>query len=120
MNFTEKDIERFMRYFEKLPSGCWFWNGARSRGKGNRKWYGSFRVGKKAVRAHRFACEAIGGKYIANGGKYIAIGEHRDHTCGFSLCVNPAHLECVPASVNNVRKIQRKKAQQHGQDIQPH
>lgn len=98
--FDDADVARFMRLVDKLPNGCWFWTGARSRGKGNRKWYGSFRVKCRVVRAHRFACDAIGGQHLQPG-------EHRDHTCGFSLCVNPAHLECGPREVNQARKMQR-------------
>lgn len=101
MTFDEDDITRFMTYVEKLPNGCWFWTGARSRGKGNRKWYGSFRVKGKVVRAHRFACDAIGGKVLEPG-------EHRDHTCCFSLCVNPDHLEIVSHEENQKRKIARR------------
>jgi len=59
---TEADIKRFMSKVDKLPNGCWFWTGGRSRGKGNRKWYGSFHLGKRTVRAHRFACDVIGKK----------------------------------------------------------
>jgi hypothetical protein len=99
--FTDTDVARFYRYVEKLPSGCWFWSGARSRGKGNRKFYGSFRLGNRTVRAHRFACEAIGGRDCPP--------EHdRDHTCEFSLCVNPDHIEVVPKTVNQARKIERR------------
>jgi len=101
VTFDDSDVARFMRHVDKLPNGCWFWTGARSRGKGNRKWYGSFKVKGKAVRAHRFACDVIGGNRLGPG-------EHRDHTCCFSLCVNPDHLECVSREENQRRKMQRK------------
>ena len=103
MNWTQADVERFMTYVDVLPNGCWYWTGARSRGKGNRKWYGSFKVGKTSVRAHRFACEAIGGKTCPPG-------HHRDHTCRFSMCVNPDHLEVVTREVNQQRKVERRRA----------
>lgn len=103
MEFDDNDITRFMRFVDKLPNGCWFWTGARSRGKGNRKWYGSFKVKGRAVRAHRFACDAIGENKLNPG-------EHRDHTCSFSLCVNPGHLECVSREENQLRKMQRRSA----------
>ena len=61
IHHTQADVARFMTHVDKLPGGCWFWTGARSRGRGNRKWYGTFKVQGRAVRAHRFACEAIGG-----------------------------------------------------------
>ena len=95
------DITRFMSFVDILPNGCWFWTGARSRGKGNRKWYGSFRYQGKVIRAHRFACDVI-------GGKPVPAGWHRDHTCQFSLCVCPDHLEPVPRTTNQERKLLRR------------
>lgn len=94
---TPADIERFMRKVEKLPFGCWYWTGARSRGKGNSKWYGSFRVGGKVIRAHRFASEALGFQHCPKG-------HHRDHVCRFSMCVNPSHIEVVTHDENERRK----------------
>lgn len=102
MTFTQADIERFLRYVDKLPNGCWFWTGARSRGKGNRKWYGSFRVGRSVVRAHKFAAVALGDGH--------GEGEHLDHTCVFSLCVNPGHIESVAPEINQARKTMRRAA----------
>ncbi len=99
---TDADIARFFKYVEKLPNGCWFWNGARSRGRGNRKWYGSFKIkikGKwKTVRAHAFSCHVLGKK------PPLPPGYDRDHTCKFSLCVNDAHIEIVTKEVNNARR----------------
>ena len=95
---TEADVDRFMSYVDKLPNGCWFWTGARSRGAGNRKWYGSFWVRNKTVRAHRFSCEVLKGETCPPG-------HHRDHLCKFSLCVNPDHVEIVTHEENQRRKI---------------
>ena len=99
---TERDIARFRRLTDRLPNGCHYWLGARSRGQGNRKHYGSFRVGGRVVRAHRFAAEVLGGKTCPEG-------FHRDHTCGFSMCVNPDHIEIVTAEENQSRKMARRK-----------
>jgi hypothetical protein len=99
---TQQDIIRFMKYVDKLPCGCWFWTGARSRGKGNRKWYGSFGVGGRVVRAHRFACEVLGGRECPPN-------HDRDHTCRFSLCVNPTHLEIVTKTENQRRRLLARK-----------
>lgn len=93
----EADIARFMSMVDVLPNGCWFWTGARSRGKGNKKWYGTFSYKGKSIRAHRFAHDVIGGKVCPPG-------HHRDHTCHFSLCVCPDHLEAVTRQVNQSRK----------------
>ena len=108
--FDEEDIVRFLSYVDKLPNGCWFWTGARSRGSGNKKWYGSFGVKGKVVRAHRFSAEALGGKGP------LPKGGHRDHTCVFSLCVNPAHIEYVSHIENQERKLTRKQNDQPGVD----
>lgn len=95
---TAEELARFYRFVDKLPNGCHFWAGARSRGKGNRKWYGSFWYRGKMIRAHKFAHDHIGGKVCPPG-------HHRDHTCEFSLCVNEAHLEAVTHAVNQDRKV---------------
>lgn len=99
---TPADRARFMAMVDVLPCGCWFWTGARSRGRGNRKWYGSFHVAGRTVRAHRFAAEALAGLECPPG-------HHRDHVCQFSLCVNPAHLEVVTHAENQARKVARRK-----------
>lgn len=92
-------IRRFMSYVEVLPNGCHFWTGARSRGKGNKKWYGSFKYKGQSIRAHRFACDVIGGKVCPPGW-------HRDH-CVFSLCVNPEHINPMPREKNQELKVER-------------
>lgn len=107
------DIKRFMKFVDKLPNGCWFWTGARSRGKGNRKWYGSFRLGRQTVRAHRFASEVLAGQECPTE-------HHRDHTCCFSLCVNPAHIEIVHKSVNQERKLERRKQMAKQPELEKH
>jgi hypothetical protein len=94
----EADIKRFMAFVDKLPNGCWFWMGARSRGKGNKKWYGSFKYKGRSIRAHRFSHDELGGKVCPPG-------FHRDHLCKFSLCVNFDHIEAVPHEVNQHRKV---------------
>lgn len=94
---SEKDIERFRAKVDILPNGCHFWTAARSRGKGNSKWYGSFTVNGKTVRAHRFASEVFNGDECPPG-------HHRDHTCDFSLCVNEDHIEVVSREENQRRK----------------
>jgi hypothetical protein len=99
--WDDADVARFMTHVDKLPCGCWFYTGARSRGKGNRKWYGTFYVKGRRIRAHRFSAVAIGGQ------RELEYGEHRDHTCVFSLCVNFDHLEIVTREVNEDRKKNR-------------
>lgn len=105
---TPKDAERFYKYVEVLKCGCHFWTGARSRGKGNKKWYGSFWVAGKMIRAHRFADEVLAGRGP------LPPGMHRDHTCEFSLCVNAEHLERVTHEENERRKQERRKSKPGG------
>lgn len=95
---TDADIERFMSKVDILPNDCWYWTGARSRGKGNKKWYGSFGIGGKVVRAHRFSSEVFNCEECPPG-------FHRDHTCGFSMCVNPQHIEVLTREENQRRKM---------------
>lgn len=90
-----------MSFVEVLPNGCHFWTGGRSRGKGNKKWYGSFWFRGRTIRAHKFAAD-----YIGKLGP-LPPGHHRDHVCNFSLCVNPAHLEHITHEENQRRKVQR-------------
>lgn len=85
-----------MAKVDVLPNGCWYWNGARSRGRG-RKWYGSFSLGKRVVRAHRFSSEVINGDECPQD-------SHRDHTCHFSMCVAPHHIEVVSGAENQARR----------------
>jgi hypothetical protein len=98
---TPEDEARFMRYVERLNSGCWYWTGARSRGQGNRKWYGSFRYDGRTVRAHVFACDVLSGRGP------LQEGHERSHVCDFSMCVNPAHIEVVPKEINQRRRHER-------------
>lgn len=101
---TPKEVARFMSHVEWLPCGCWFWTGARSRGRGNSKWYGTFKFRGKRIRAHRFADDHLAGRGP------LASGWHRDHTCEFSLCVNPGHLERTTHEENQHRKVERRRA----------
>lgn len=106
---TRADVERFMRFVVVLPCGCWLWVGARSRGKGNRLWYGSFSFWcpqlkkRRTVRAHRFSSEVLGKKHCPPG-------HDRDHNCELSLCVNPECIEVVPKAVNQERKVLRRRS----------
>lgn len=84
------DVERFMRYVSPEPNtGCWLWTGGGSR-------YGAYWQAGKFVGAHVFSCEAFNGP--------IQSGLQVDHLCRTEMCVNPAHLEAVSSSVNNLRK----------------
>ncbi len=78
---------------------CWVWIGAR-----HRKGYGriTMRVPEKnhpvPFYAHRVAYEELTGKKIPPGFQL-------DHTCRYTSCINPAHLEPVPAITNRERQM---------------
>lgn len=93
---TQRDIERFLGKVDKLPNGCWYWNGARSKGRG-KKWYGSFHIANRTVRAHRFSSEVFNEDECPPD-------HHRDHLCCFSMCVAPEHIEVVPQEINQARR----------------
>ena len=99
LSATPAEIKRFMSYVDILPNGCWFWMGGRSKGRGNKKPYGSFFWNKQrgSVRAHRFSCEQIKGEELPDN-------HHREHLCRFSLCVNPEHLEILHKDENQRRR----------------
>lgn len=101
LRYSQADVKRFMSLVDVLPCGCWFFLGARSRGRGNRKWYGSFWLKDHGtIRAHRFASEGLGGQECPPG-------YDRDHKCRFSLCVNPQHIEVVTKAENQRRKNEK-------------
>lgn len=70
------------------------YTGGRSRGQGNKQWYGSFWAKGKTVRAHKFYAVAILGLRPGPG-------DELDHTCYNTRCVSC--LECVPRAVNQAR-----------------
>jgi hypothetical protein len=99
--FTEDDKRRFMSYVMKHPCGCWIWIGGRSRGKGNKTWYGSFWIDGRTRRAHIVAAVMFGKGHVP--------GHHEDHLCNFTLCVAPDHVETVTQAVNQQRKMERQR-----------
>lgn len=86
------DIARFLSMTSTNYDGCLIWEGARSRGRGNLDWYGSFHTQGRTVRAHKFYAVAVLGLRPKTD------IHHLDHTCCNSLCVR--HVECVPSVVN--------------------
>ena len=91
------------RFWSKVnrTETCWLWAGA-----SNPQGYGHLRVGKKHVRAHRYAYELLVGP--------IPEGLQLDHLCCVTSCVNPAHLEPVTAQENMRRRQERSEACRRG------
>lgn len=93
------DIRRFLSMTgpsSKLGRAhpCQQWRGAKSRGKGNLQWYGSFYTKGKTVRAHKFAGVAILGLRPGPG-------DELDHECHDTLCISC--LEVLTQAQNQAR-----------------
>lgn len=81
-----------------LATPCHLWSGARTSAG-----YGQVGVpapggGSFPVRVHRLIYVKV------NGADMVAAGHVIDHLCGQKSCVNPDHLEAVPAALNAIRQ----------------
>ena len=86
-----------------IDGGCWLWLG-RVEPNGYAK-VGTYVKGKvKNYWVHRVAFEVLGGATIPKG-------YHIDHVCKQPLCINPDHLECVPAWINAHLRVSKKRGQ---------
>jgi hypothetical protein len=73
-------IQRFMRYVDKNPDGCWLWTGSTTPDG-----YGQFNNGGKILLAHRYLYQHYNGS--------IETGLEVRHKCRSRSCCNPEHLE---------------------------
>lgn len=84
-----------------LATECWVWVGFR-----DRKGYGMTTIwvtGRRVSRyAHRLAYEELRGP--------VPPGYQVDHKCRNPSCINPQHLQAVPAKVNRFLQHARKLA----------
>lgn len=102
-----EDIERFLskctwEYDVKKELWHIIYHGAKSRGKGNKAWYGSFWTKGKTVRAHKFFAVAILGQRPRPNRE-----DELDHLCYNTRCVSC--ISCVPGEVNQKRIRRRSK-----------
>ena len=86
--------QRLWARVEKLPEGCWIWQG-----NVQRKGYGTISEGgqgtRKSFLVHRLAYTLLKGP--------IPMDMTLDHLCRNHRCVNPDHLEVVTHKVNILR-----------------
>lgn len=88
----DRDAVRFWAKVDFLnPDGCWRWTASIRKTDG----YGQFRLGKRIVKAHRFAYALLLGEPPQ--------GLVLDHRCRVRECVRPDHLEPVTIAENNRR-----------------
>lgn len=97
---SERPLEsRFMLRVDVSPDGCWLWGG-----RIDKNGYGSFTCAHNGVRktywVHRLSYELFVGP--------ILDGLQIDHLCSVRRCVNPAHLEPVTPSQNQMRAATRR------------
>lgn len=83
-------LDRFTAKITVESPGCWIWTAST-----NPQGYGVFRLGGKAVGAHRAAWALLVGS--------IPPGLEVDHLCRVRNCVNPDHMELVTQKVNMAR-----------------
>jgi hypothetical protein len=83
------------RHSRPLASGCVVWTRSIDAYGYGQFWVSNWRGERDIVKAHRAAYELAKGP--------IPEGLTIDHVCENKACLNPAHLEPVPATVNSQR-----------------
>lgn len=110
MALTDVQRERFWRKVDK-GEACWEWTAARAT-NGYGTWTIALGGGRCAsLRPHRVA-------YVLTVGPIPLDRPQLDHLCRNQVCVNPAHLEPVTQSQNQLR-IPREKLPTRGASIRP-
>lgn len=101
-----------IRFWSKVdikgPDECWNWKASFKSG-GKNGHYGSFRVGKRCIRAHRVAYELTYGSIPEGEGPHGVCVCHR---CDNPSCCNPSHL-FLGSQHDNIRDTESKKRGNH-------
>lgn len=109
MALDDKIKLRFFKYVDKKQSnGCWTWVGAKTNGG-----YGSFRVDKSVMKAHRVSWIIHNGNIPENKDHYH--GMVICHSCDNPMCVNPDHL-FIGTQADNVKDRENKNRGVHKQN----
>lgn len=104
ISWKQEDIRRFLSkctWHYANNTWCLLFNGAKSRGKGNKAWYGSFWCKGKTVRAHKFFAVAILGLRPRPNRE-----DELDHHCFNTRCVS---CVVVLTYAENQKRIRRRK-----------
>lgn len=97
--------ERFWEKVDKRgPDECWLWTASFKSGS-----YGSIRIGRRAVRAHRVSYELANGPIPEGDGAHGTCVLHR---CDTPSCVNPAHL-FLGSQADNIHDCESKSRGNH-------
>lgn len=95
-----RDLAYFQARTRVTDSGCWEWQlRTQQRARGGRYGVANDPTTKKPTGAHRLAYRELVGP--------IPDGYEVDHTCGNTVCCNPAHLEAVTQEENKRRTWER-------------
>lgn len=87
-DLTPRQLVRFLDNVNKIPHGCWEWQGHTLNG------YGRIKLQDSYYMTHRVSWAVY---------RTRPVPQHLDHNCRNRKCCNPAHLEAVTARQNTLR-----------------
>lgn len=90
INYENKAYERFLKYIQIDPCGCWVFGGGSPRTDTNG--YKSLWNKRRTIKVYRYSYETYTGP--------VPEGLQIDHLCRHTNCCNPEHLEAVTRAEN--------------------